>query len=117
MSITFVLPVFDLEYDGFTVPIQASSGLLSAGSHHLKIIIADAGDEAVDSAVLLRCDSFGVPDGIKGDVNCDGVVDLLDVGPFVDVITGGGPYNVKADVNCDGVNDLLDVQPFVALLV
>ncbi len=62
------------------------------------------------------CD-FEEPDEIKGDVNCDGVVNLLDVGPFVDVITGGGPYNVKADVNCDGVNDLLDVQPFVALLV
>ena len=55
-------------------------------------------------------------DVLKGDVNCDGMVDLLDVAPFVDVISGGGPYNEKADVNCDGVNDLLDVQPFVALL-
>ena len=56
------------------------------------------------------------PAELKGDVNRDGVVDLLDVNPFVDVITGGGPYNPKADVNCDGSNDLLDVQPFVDLL-
>ena len=51
---------------------------------------------------------------ILGDVNCDGVVDLLDVSPFVDTITGA--FDVKADINKDGVVDLLDVAPFVALL-
>ncbi|MEM9411260.1 MAG: hypothetical protein AAGA30_09115, partial [Planctomycetota bacterium] len=50
-----------------------------------------------------------------GDVNCDGVVDLLDVGPFVDLLTSGG-FSEKADINADGIVDLLDVGPFVALL-
>ena len=50
-----------------------------------------------------------------GDVNCDGNVDLLDVAPFVDLITGGG-FNEKADINMDGTVDLLDVGPFVVLL-
>ena len=50
-----------------------------------------------------------------GDVNCDGVIDLLDVQPFVDAIMNGEFIN-KADINQDNVVDLLDVAPFVDLL-
>ena len=52
---------------------------------------------------------------ILGDVNCDGSVDLLDVGPFVDAITSG-EFSQKADVNEDDEVNLLDVQPFIELL-
>ena len=55
-----------------------------------------------------------ISDNILGDVNCDGAINLLDVAPFVEAITG--KYNFKADINQDGVVDLLDVQPFVDLL-
>ena len=55
------------------------------------------------------------PDFLLGDVNCDGVVNLLDVAPFVEALTSG-EFNEKADVNEDGVVNLLDVQPFVSLL-
>ena len=58
-----------------------------------------------------------VPGGVLlGDVNGDGVVSLLDVQPFVDLLTTGG-FQPEADVNQDGVVSLLDVDPFVALLV
>ena len=50
-----------------------------------------------------------------GDVNCDGVIDLLDVAPFVDAVSNT-EYDIKADVNEDGTDDLLDVAPFVQLL-
>lgn len=50
-----------------------------------------------------------------GDVNCDGFVDLLDIGPFVEALSTG-IFNIAADVNQDGVNNLLDVGPFVELL-
>lgn len=53
--------------------------------------------------------------GILGDINCDGAVNLLDVAPFVALITDGG-FNAKADINGDGLVNLLDVSPFVALL-
>lgn len=55
------------------------------------------------------------PEVIIGDVNCDGEVNLLDVGPFLDVL-GAGSFSAKADINGDGVVNLLDVGPFVDLL-
>ena len=50
-----------------------------------------------------------------GDVNCDGMVNLLDIEPFVDAISNDG-FDPKADINDDGADDLLDVAGFVALL-
>ena len=58
----------------------------------------------------VRIDNFDA-----GDVNGDGVVDLLDVTPFVAVLAGGD-FNEAADINGDGMVDLLDVGPFVDLL-
>lgn len=52
---------------------------------------------------------------LLGDVNCDGMVNLLDVGPFIDAI-GVTPIDPKADINEDGVVNLLDVLPFINLL-
>lgn len=59
--------------------------------------------------------TVSIEGAMLGDVNCDGVIDLLDVGPFVNAITGG-VFEAKADINQDGVVSLLDVQPFVDLL-
>ena len=53
---------------------------------------------------------------ITGDVNRDGVVNLLDVGPFVDLIASGN-FQQEADINGDAQVNLLDVGPFVELLV
>ena len=50
-----------------------------------------------------------------GDVNLDGVVNLLDVGPFVALLTSG-TFQAEADINEDGEVNLLDVGPFVQLL-
>ncbi len=63
----------------------------------------------------LTVNSRIIEDVLLGDVNCDGVVDLLDVNPFVDLIINGG-FSEKADINEDGFVDLLDVDPFVQLL-
>ena len=51
----------------------------------------------------------------RGDVNRDGMIDLLDVQPFVDLLTSG-EFQLEADINLDGVVDLLDVGPFIELL-
>lgn len=51
-----------------------------------------------------------------GDVNLDQVVNLLDVAPFVELISSG-KFLSQADINQDGEVNLLDVAPFVELLV
>ena len=52
---------------------------------------------------------------LPADVNNDGVVNLLDVDPFIELLSNGG-FQTEADINQDGVVDLLDVAPFVELL-
>ena len=57
----------------------------------------------------------GKLDCLPGDVNQDGSIDLLDVQPFVALITSGN-FQCEGDTNFDGMVDLLDVQPFVNLV-
>ena len=52
---------------------------------------------------------------VLGDVNLDGEVDFLDIGPFVELITTG-QTQAEADINGDGMVTFLDIGPFVALL-
>ena len=71
-----------------------------------------SGGDGNDLALIVS----GGSDVLLGDVNQDGIVDLLDVGPFVEVLSGGGVFQAEADCNEDGVVDLLDVGPFVSIL-
>lgn len=59
--------------------------------------------------------TYTQPGFILGDVNQDGLVNLLDVNPFVTLLVGGG-FSCEADINQDGAVDLLDVAPFIDLL-
>ena len=54
-------------------------------------------------------------DVLKGDVDMDGDIDFLDIGPFVAVL-GSGSFQAEADVDCSGFVDFLDIQPFIELL-
>ena len=51
-----------------------------------------------------------------GDVNLDGVVNLLDISPFIDLLLSGG-YSVEADINGDGAVNSLDIDPFIEILL
>ena len=68
-----------------------------------------------EGEIVINGSFDATPDVLLGDVNLDGVVNLLDVAPFVDRITSG-TFQEEADVNDDDVVNLLDVGPFVALL-
>jgi hypothetical protein len=61
---------------------------------------------------------------LRGDVNCDGVVDLGDINPYVLLLSNRAawaatfpncPLN-NGDINGDGTVDFGDINPFVALL-
>lgn len=49
---------YDMEYDGFTDVFTATATGLAAGSHHMKIAIADASDTLLDSAIFIQGGSF-----------------------------------------------------------
>ena len=77
------------------------------------VVTVDALSAGTDFDAVLA--ELGGDDVLVGDVNCDGEINLLDVAPFVDLISTGG-FSAKADINGDGTVDLLDVTPFVDLL-
>jgi hypothetical protein len=52
------IPPFNIEYDGFTDVLTVSFTGLSAGTHHIKLAVADAGDHVLDSAVFLQAGTF-----------------------------------------------------------
>ena len=65
-----------------------------------------------------------IPDSLKGDLNCDGLVDFGDINPFVMAISNPALYEAtypgcpleNRDINEDGRFDFGDINPFVALL-
>ncbi|TWT42215.1 Quinoprotein glucose dehydrogenase B precursor [Phycisphaerae bacterium RAS1] len=60
----------------------------------------------------------------RGDTNCDGVVNVLDINPFVLALADPAAYAAQfpnctteqADIDGSGTADVLDINPFVALL-
>ena len=72
-------------------------------------------DDVLSGADVAASYNDIMPATILGDVNGDGVVDGLDIQPFVDLLTGGG-YQAEADINADAVVDGLDIQPFVDII-
>ena len=101
----------DFSADGETLALVADTSVFTVNTA--------TGILTLQGAVSINCSAIACNDimveVLKGDVNGDGVVDLLDVGPFVDALTDG-TFIPEADANCDGVVDLLDVGPFVDLL-
>ena len=108
------------------------SGLSTDGSGSLTVILtgesldnnpdsvsqSNAAHVILAAVTLTAVEASGgaCPSGFEvGDVNQDGMVDLLDVGPFVDLITSG-IFLCEGDIDGNGFVDLLDVAPFVAIL-
>ena len=108
------LDVFDIDADGDfgeLLPFDVLSNarfvdhpdVADSGNGSGPIVDMGAIEFQVKSPILL------------GDVNLDGVVNLLDVSPFIDRISTG-TFQSEADTNQDGVVNLLDVNPFIAIL-
>ena len=52
---------------------------------------------------------------VVGDLNSDGVVNFLDISPFISTLSDGD-FLDEADINRDGTVDFLDISPFITLL-
>lgn len=57
-------PGATVQYDGFTVVLQAKHAVICGETYHIKIMIADALDGVVDAGVFLEAGSFG-SDGVN----------------------------------------------------
>lgn len=60
----------------------------------------------------------GVVDGptvLLGDVDLNGVVNFLDISPFIALLSSG-MFQAEADTNSSGGVDFLDISPFIAIL-
>jgi len=82
----------------------------------------DSGLECKDSACVKKADPVGSSNVVKGDVNGDGVIDVLDVIKTVNHIVYSdkkltGKQLSPADTNCDSVIDVLDVIKIVNNIV
>ena len=88
--------------------------------------LSDAGGKMIDSIAFENASNFNggvaivaanvvVEECILGDVNLDGQINLLDVGPFVEKL-GTQEFQCEVDINLDGLVNLLDVNPFIGLL-
>jgi len=61
--------------------------------------------------------TIDIPDSVlPGDLDGNGVVDGLDIDPFVQVLTGSADFNAAADLDGNGTVDGLDIDPFVQAL-
>jgi hypothetical protein len=75
--------------------------------------------------MMARLAGWPGPDGLLGDMNCDGIVSAADIDPFVIALTGGqAAYEAQfpdcdffdADTNSDGSVSAADIDGFVTLL-
>ena len=119
-----ILPIQDgfqgFLLDGvFEAPVRISACSSIPAPQVISNVNADQVDFTISPPLLSGFSNFVeiiyFENSVLGDVNRDGVVDLLDVDAFTDLVISG-EFQFEADVNGDGSVDLLDIAPFVDLL-
>ena len=100
---------------GFVLPTE----LVNGDANHVDLASLFQGDgyylntnPTISNFVLTGV--VAVADFLLGDVNQDGVVDFLDLNPFIGILSTAS-FLQEADCNQDGVVDFLDIAPFIAI--
>ena len=91
------------------------TGLLADGqpfSFALNTSFSASGFASSSATLTVTLDTTGI---LLGDVDRDGVVDFLDIPPFIDLITEG-ELQAEGDIDQSGAVDFLDIFPFVMIL-
>ena len=105
----------DLDYSESTaLDITAQASDLPSGEYFGEIIVFSNSQSAVNIPVSLL---VVVDDGLLGDVNGDGVLNVLDVVTLVNIILGGDAYILAGDMNQDGALDVLDIVTLVNIIL
>ena len=77
--------------------------------------VAPVSDNFQVAGLRVIGDVTGDPGVLLGDVDLSGVVDFLDIAPFIAVLSSNGSQ-AEADVNQDGTVDFLDINAFIEVL-
>ena len=112
--------------DAFTIALNQGNGqFLRDRTYATRSIPSGSGFIAADFDAdndldIIQFDTAGAGISVNncfllGDVNRDGEVNLLDVTPFVDLLSNQ-QFQDEADINQDGSVNLLDVVVFIDLL-
>ena len=64
-----------IQYDGFTTLLTAVADVIPCETYHIKLVIGDVGDKALDSAVFLKANSFNAGGSATASVNVPNAVD------------------------------------------
>ena len=76
-----------IQFDGFTKVLTAKLNLIPCETYHLKLVVADVGDDSWDSAVFLEAESFNIGGELelstKSTINQDTIPEGCDYGSFV----------------------------------
>ena len=118
-SSAFLDEGYDAQADAFIFG-QLVFTALAPGNIELQTTLDEIGCVDGSSALdpVIAAFSITVTQGVLlGDVNRDGDINLLDVTPFVQILSDLGYHQAEADINQDGVVDLLDVPLFEDLLL
>jgi len=93
--------------------VAATDGL-SSGEHRLCVRA-----KGLDGLwTLVSSSVFTVGDGLRGDVNLDGKVDVADIATIISVMASGsaGDSPASADVNGDGTVDVADIATVISIM-
>jgi gliding motility-associated-like protein len=78
-------------YDGFTTVLTAKTPVIPCETYHLKLAIADAGDDVLDSGVFIEAGSLSSP-GVE-------ITYETDLGGYPDLIEGCNDGNIILDLS------------------
>ena len=103
------------------IDLTGSGIVLGAGEEGRFVISILSGGELSNSSTnfdnVAITGQFGeVDEIIKGDVNMDGIINFLDISPFILALSSPGGAPAEADCNCDGIVNFLDISPFILKL-
>ena len=106
----------DLNYGESTdidITAQASDLTVSEYSGEITISSNSQSAVAIPVSLLVLLDD----DGLLGDVNGDGVLNVLDVVTLVNIILDNDDYILAGDMNQDGALDVLDIVTLVNIIL
>ena len=109
-------PISDTNGNTVTLNDQFSIGTFTATGPTIDLTVESPGfGQAHITAYQIRDLTAQPDDVLLGDVNLDGVVNFLDISPFIGVLSNQGTQ-AEADLNQDGAVNFLDISPFILAL-